>query len=161
MDNFKEKTVFITGAASGVGKCIAAKLGREGSKLLITDIEQVALDKTVSELKAENIDVEGRKLDVTSRDDVFAMADYAFEKFGEIDVVFNNAGVGAGAGATNWEVPEKAFRWGMEVNFYGPLYGIQAFVPRMLKQDKEMYYICDHFWCWVNLSTNGPCLLLF
>ena len=137
MDSFQDKVTVITGGASGVGRALAKRLGREGARLLITDIEIKALNTTIEELKDQGMDVEGRQLDVTDRDAVFSTADYAFEKFGEVDCVFNNAGVGAGGGATNWEIPEKAFRWGMEVNFFGPLYGVQAYVPRMLEQNKE------------------------
>ncbi|MEM9013699.1 MAG: SDR family NAD(P)-dependent oxidoreductase [Pseudomonadota bacterium] len=137
MDSFKDKATVITGAASGVGKALAERLGREGAPVLISDIEQDSLDTAVSELKDKGIDIEGMRVDVTERDDVFALADKAFEKFGKVHCVFNNAGVGAGGGALNWLVPEKAFRWGFDVNFYGPLYGIQAFVPRMLEQNEE------------------------
>ncbi len=137
MESFKNKNIVITGGASGVGRALAMRLGREGAHLLVTDIQNDSLDKTVQDLKAEGIEAEGKQLDVTKRDDVFTIADYAFEKFSPLDCVFNNAGVGAGGGAFNWEVPEEAFHWGMAVNFYGPLYGIQAFVPRMLEQDKE------------------------
>ena len=137
MESFKDKATVITGAASGVGKALARRLGREGAPLLIADIEEDKLANAVSELKDEGIDIEGARVDVSSRDSVFALADKAFDKFGKVHCVFSNAGVGAGGGATNWTIPEKAFRWGMDVNFFGPLYGIQAFAPRMLEQNEE------------------------
>lgn len=137
MQSFQDKNVVITGGASGVGKALAMRLGREGAQVLIADIEPEALDKALADIQAAGIRAHAHVVDVASRDQVFALADKAFSLFDEVDCVFNNAGVGGGGGATNWEVPEKAWRWAFEVNFFGPLYGIQAFVPRMLAQNKD------------------------
>ena len=137
MDSFKDKATVITGAAAGVGKAIAQRLGREGAPLLLSDIEKDKLDAVIAELKEAGVDAEGVRVDVTERDEVFALADKAFEKFGKVHCVFNNAGVGGGGGLTNWTIPEKAFRWAFDVNYFGPFYGIQAFVPRMLEQNEE------------------------
>ncbi|MEM9706122.1 MAG: SDR family NAD(P)-dependent oxidoreductase [Pseudomonadota bacterium] len=137
MESFKDKSVVITGGASGVGKALAMRLGREGAKVIISDIEQDRLDAALAEIRDAGIDAKARRVDVSVRDEVFGLADEAFEHFGEVDCVFNNAGVGAGGGVTNWTISENAFRWGFDVNFFGPLYGIEAFVPRMLEQNKE------------------------
>src|SRR3546814_17957852 len=52
-------------------------------------------------------------------------------------MVFNNAGVGGGGGPTIWDTPEKAYRWAMDVNFFGPLNGVLSFMPTLIAQGEE------------------------
>jgi NAD(P)-dependent dehydrogenase (short-subunit alcohol dehydrogenase family) len=134
MKDWNGKAAVITGGANGVGKALAKRLAREGARVLICDIERSVLDVAVNELCAAGGDVAGEQLDVSDRDAVFAMADSAFARFGTVDAVFNNAGVGGGGGMVPWAAPEQAYRWAMDVNYFGPLYGMQAFMPRMLEQ---------------------------
>lgn len=131
MKDWSGKSAVITGGANGVGRALAARLLRDGARVMICDIEQTVLDQAVAALGG---DVTGVALDVTDRDAVFAMADRAFETFGTVDAVFNNAGVGGGGGMVPWMVPDEAYRWAFDVNYFGPLYGMQAFMPRMLEQ---------------------------
>ncbi|MDT0575192.1 SDR family NAD(P)-dependent oxidoreductase [Croceicoccus sp. F390] len=134
MDSFKNKNVVITGAGSGVGRALAHRFAREGANLLLADIEE---DRVKSVADQIGDAAEGMRLDVTDRAAVFAMADMAFGRWGHVDAVFNNAGVGGGGGATNWVTPEKAYRWAFEVNFFGPLHGLHAFLPRMVERGEE------------------------
>ncbi len=136
MKDWNGKSAVITGGANGVGKALAERLARDGARLMICDIEQSVLDGAVEDLKRQNADVVGVRLDVSDRDAVFAMADEAFARFGTVDAVFNNAGVGGGGGMVPWAVPEQAYRWAMDVNYFGPLFGMQAFMPRMLEQEQ-------------------------
>lgn len=136
MKDFKHKTVVITGGASGVGLHLALRFARAGANIVIADIEEAALDAAVKEVAAIGGKVIGHKTDVTKRDQVDAMRDRAIAEFGSVQLVFNNAGV-AGGGTTVWDTPEKQFRWTMEVNFWGPLHGIQSFMPHLLSQDEE------------------------
>jgi len=131
------KVAVITGAASGVGRALARRLAREDVKLVLADIEVAALDGAVRELAGGGAHAIGHPTDVARADAVEALAERAFSAFGRVDLVFNNAGVGGGGAATLWETPAKAFRWAMDVNFFGPLHGIRAFLPRMLAQGGE------------------------
>lgn len=134
MQNWEGRSAVITGGGSGVGKALAQRLGRDGARILLCDIEQAAIDAVLGELTAAGVDAIGARLDVSDPDAVLAVADKAFDHFGTVDAVFNNAGVGGGGGMTPWAVPDQAYRWAMDVNFFGPLHGMQAFMPRMLEQ---------------------------
>ena len=134
MDSFKDKNIVITGAGSGVGRALGLRFAKEGANLLLADVEEHRVMAVADEIGSS---AEGIQVDVTNRDAVFAMADHAYDKWGNVDAVFNNAGVGGGGGATNWVTPEKAYRWAFEVNFYGPLHGLHAFLPRMLERGEE------------------------
>ena len=134
MESFKDKNVVITGAGSGVGKALAQRFAKDGANLLLADIEQDRVEGVARDIGSA---AQATRLDVTDRDAVFAMADQAYERWGHVDAVFNNAGVGGGGGATNWVTPEKAYRWAFEVNFYGPLHGLHAFLPRMVERGEE------------------------
>lgn len=134
MSNWQGRSVVITGGASGVGKALADRYGAAGARVMVCDIEQGALDAAVASLTANGVDAVSHKVDVSVAESVNEMADRAFAHFGTVDAVFNNAGVGGGGGMIPWAVPEQAYRWAMDVNFFGPLYGMQAFMPRLLEQ---------------------------
>ncbi len=142
MKDFKDKVAVITGGASGVGFAIGERLGRAGARLVLADIEKGALDQAVADLRERKIDVIGQITDVSKADQVEALAERSFGHFGGVHLVFNNAGVGAGGGPTPWGVSEKAWTWGFNVNFYGVVNGIDAFMPRLLKQNQEAH-ICN------------------
>lgn len=137
MRDFNGKVAVITGAASGVGKQLALRLAREGVKIVLADIERGALDAATAEIRAAGVAAIGVVTDVSKREQVDALRDRAFAEFGKVHMVFNNAGVGGGGGPTTWETSEKAFRWAMDVNFFGPIHGLQSFMPRLIEQNEE------------------------
>jgi NAD(P)-dependent dehydrogenase (short-subunit alcohol dehydrogenase family) len=137
MLDFKNKTVVITGAASGVGKHLALRFAKAGARIVLADIEQAALDVAVSEVRAMGAEAIGQVTDVVKRDQVDALRDRVLAEYGRVDLLFNNAGVGGGGGSTVWDTPEKAYRWAMDVNFFGPLNGILSFMPCLLAQNTE------------------------
>jgi NAD(P)-dependent dehydrogenase (short-subunit alcohol dehydrogenase family) len=130
MDDFAGKVAVVTGAASGIGGGIARQAAREGMKVVLADIEAEALagaEASVADLSAETLAV---PTDVTSADSVAALATAAYDRFGAVHLLCNNAGVFQ-AGVV-WERTRADWEWVMGVNFWGVLNGIQAFVPRML-----------------------------
>lgn len=137
MKDFQDKVAVITGAASGVGLHLALRLAKEGTKIVLADIEKTALDKAVAEVKHQGGTAIGVITDVAKREQVDALRDRAFAEYGKVHFVFNNAGVGGGGGPTVWETSEKAYRWAMDVNFFGPLNGILSFAPRLIAQNEE------------------------
>ncbi|MGE0826325.1 MAG: SDR family NAD(P)-dependent oxidoreductase [Candidatus Binatia bacterium] len=136
MKELTNKVAVITGAASGIGAGMARQFAKEGMKLVLADIEEPALNMIVQELRGAGADVLPVGTDVSRRESVFALADQAFSLFGTVHVLCNNAGVSGGLGHV-WEIPEQDWQWIMAVNFYGVLYGIQAFVPRMIAAGDE------------------------
>lgn len=134
MDDFSGKIAVITGGASGIGLATAKVLAREGMKLVLADIEQGPLDAAVADFNAQGTDTIGILTDVSSREQVNAMADQAFDHFGKVHMLFNNAGVALN-GAIQ-DMTHADWEWSMNVNLWGPIHGVEAVVPRMIKQDE-------------------------
>lgn len=153
MKDFTDKVTVITGGASGVGRSMAFSFGRRGAKIVIADVDKSALASSVEALKAEGIDAIGEFCDVTSQDSVNALADTAQAHFGGIHLVFANAGIGAGEGGSMWEYSEKDWQWGFNVNMWGVINSINAFMPKLIAQNEEAHFV-------VTGSGNGAFLIL-
>jgi len=136
MKDLKGKVAVVTGAASGIGAGLARAFADEGMKLVIADIEADRLAGVAGELEAKGAEVLSLVIDVSKKDQVIALADQAYERFGAVHVLCNNAGV-TGSSCPIWETPDEDWRWIMTVNLRGILNGLQAFVPRMIAQDEE------------------------
>ena len=131
ISDFKGKTAVLTGAGSGFGlECarIGAKLGMN---LVLVDVQQDALDKAESEIRATGAQVMARRVDVSSASQMQALADAVKERFGAPNFVFNNAGVGAGG--LVWENSVKDWEWVLGVNVWGVVHGVRLFTPMMLE----------------------------
>ncbi len=135
MKSFKNKVAVITGAAEGIGKALAVKAAAEGMKLVLADLNPATLEKTGAELAAGGTEVVTMKVDVTSADEVAALADRAYAAFGAVHLLANNAGVGVGNNA--WETSLKEWDWVLGVNLYGVIHGLRSFIPRMLAGGEE------------------------
>lgn len=135
MKNFKNKVCVITGGASGIGLAVARALAREGAKLVLADIEAERLAAVVADFAVRGVEVAGRVVDVRSREEVMGLADFAWERFGAVHLVFHNAGVVV-FGKTQ-VMTEADWRWVMDVNLWGPIHGTEVFLPRMLEQGEE------------------------
>jgi len=136
MQDLANRVAVITGAASGIGKGIAQQLAKEGMKLALADIEEGPLAEVEKQLQVAGAHTLAVVTDVSKRDSVFALADRVFAAFGTVHILCNNAGVSGGLGHV-WEIPQQDWDWIMAVNFSGVLYGIQAFVPRMIENNEE------------------------
>ncbi|MFD7625360.1 SDR family NAD(P)-dependent oxidoreductase [Streptomyces sp. NPDC059851] len=126
------QTAVVTGAAGGIGLAMARRFAAEGLRVVLGDVEEAALHKAADELTAEGADVLPVRVDVGDRDAVLALADTAYEAFGAVHVLCNNAGVGSGAEGRMWEHEPADWQWAFSVNVWGVFHGIQAFVPRMI-----------------------------
>lgn len=130
MKQFESMVAVITGAAGGFGREFAKKGAALGMKLMLADTQQDALDATVAELRGQGADVCGLRTDVSRGEQVQALADATLARFGEVNLLFNNAGVGAGG--LVWENTEKDWEWVLGVNLYGVIHGVRIFTPLML-----------------------------
>lgn len=130
LNDFSDKVAVITGAGSGFGREFA-RLGHQlGMRLVLADIQQDALDATAAELRAAGATLMAERVDVSVGGDVECLARRARSAFGEVDLLFNNAGVGAGG--LIWETSERDWQWVLGVNLWGVIHGIRAFVPSMI-----------------------------
>jgi NAD(P)-dependent dehydrogenase (short-subunit alcohol dehydrogenase family) len=140
MKELKGKTAVVTGAASGIGKALAAKCRAEAMNVVLADIEEAALNAAREELRGVAAgNVISVITDVSSADAVNQLARKTLEAFGGIDLLFNNAGVGAGT--TIWESTLQDWTWVMGVNLWGVIHGIRTFVPIMLEQNRPAHIV--------------------
>lgn len=139
MQDLKAKVAVITGAAEGIGKAIAVAAAAEGMRLVLADIHQELLDKTVSELRQTGAEVIGVVTDVSKEAEIQALADQAYAQFGHVHILVNNAGVAFAKSA--WETTAKDWEWIMGINLYGITHAIRIFVPRMLASNEVAHIV--------------------
>ncbi len=106
MQELTDKVAVVTGAASGIGRGLARRFAEEGMKLVLADIEEAALLEVEKELRQAGTPVTAVKTDISRRASVFALAERAFEVFGRMHIVCNNAGCLAGS-ARSGKSPSK------------------------------------------------------
>jgi len=128
--NFKGKTAVLTGAGSGFGLECARAGAKLGMNLVLVDVQQDALDQASAEMKAAGAQVLSFRLDVANAEQMQAMSQAVFERFGAPHFVFNNAGVGSGG--LIWENTVKDWEWVLGVNLWGVIHGVRLFTPMML-----------------------------
>lgn len=120
-------TALITGGAEGIGLGIARALAAEGANVVLADIDPVTLEAGVSDLKSVGARVVGVVCDVAVRGDLEAAAEAAIDAFGKVHVLVNNAGV-ATTGPQH-KIAEENWRWVIDVNLMGVVYGAQVLTP--------------------------------
>ena len=132
MKEFRGRTAVITGAASGIGLELARRAAAEGMNLVLADIEATKLDAAAASLGIDAGRVLAQRTDVSREDEVKALADAAFARFGGVHLLCNNAGVGLTR--VSWELSTADWNWVLGVDLWSVIHGVQHFVPRMLQQ---------------------------
>ncbi len=132
MIDLEDKVAVITGGASGIGLEMGRELARRGARLVLADIEEDALDRALDELTAAGVDAIGVRCDVADLDAVHRLADTAFTSMGAVHIVFNNAGVAVGGPTV--DMSHEDWRWIIDVDLWGPIHGVEAFLPRIIEQ---------------------------
>jgi NAD(P)-dependent dehydrogenase (short-subunit alcohol dehydrogenase family) len=123
------KTAFVTGGASGIGFALGRAFAEAGMKVMFADIEASELKAAVDSLRDVGPEVRGAACDVADPASVEAAAKAAYDAFGKVHVVCNNAGVGGGSGIDNISLDN--WRWVLDVNLMGVLHGIRTFLPHI------------------------------
>jgi NAD(P)-dependent dehydrogenase (short-subunit alcohol dehydrogenase family) len=141
MQELRGKVAVVTGGASGIGRAMGERFAEEGMKVVLADVEAAALEPAVSELRHRSLEVTGVVTDVSSYDSVEALRDRTLDTYGAVHVLCNNAGVGSGAEGRIWEHELNDWKWAMNVNVWGVIHGINAFVPTMLAQGVEGHIV--------------------
>ena len=137
MTNYVEgKVIVVTGAASGFGKLVSKKASAMGAKVVAADINEKALNEAVAEMQANNAQISAQVTDVTSRQQVKALAAHAIDTFCAIDVMINNAGIMPLAFYADHEQAADAWDRCIDINFKGVLNGITAVYDQMVNQGR-------------------------
>ena len=129
MHQLAGKTAFVTGGASGIGLALGRAFAEAGMKVMLADIETGALEAAVDSLSDRASNVRGTPCDVADPLSVERAAKAAFDAFGNVHVVCNNAGVGGGSGID--QISLETWRWVLDVNLLGVVHGIRTFLPHI------------------------------
>jgi NAD(P)-dependent dehydrogenase (short-subunit alcohol dehydrogenase family) len=152
VQDFTNKVAAITGGASGVGRSLAFALGQRGAKIAVGDVDKAAMEQVREDLAAAGIEAIVEPCDVTSLQSLNDFADKAEAAFQHIDLVFANAGIGAGESGAMWDYSEKDWQWCLNVNLWGVINSIRAFMPRLVARNEEAHFV-------VTGSGNGALLV--
>jgi NAD(P)-dependent dehydrogenase (short-subunit alcohol dehydrogenase family) len=128
------KTVFVTGAASGIGLGIATAFAQAGAKVMLCDIEEAALSAAVEQLRLTNVDVDSVKADVSLKAELVAAAEATIARYGKVHILVNNAGVAGGGPYGTWT--QATWDWTLGVNLMATVWGIEIFGP-LIEQHGE------------------------
>jgi len=139
MKEFRDKVAVITGAASGIGQGLAEHCAKEGMKVVISDVDERRLRRLERKLNRQGAHVLSVLADVSKASEVEDLAKKTLETFGEVHLLFNNAGIAIPKLA--WEYDLKDWEQVLGVNLWGVLHGIHTFIPIMLKQDNECHIV--------------------
>jgi NAD(P)-dependent dehydrogenase (short-subunit alcohol dehydrogenase family) len=128
----------VTGAGSGIGAAFAIELARRGSRVVCSDIDEVAAKRTVSAIADIGGEAVAITCDVTRFDDVQELATQSQSWFGAAPtLVINNAGVGSG-GAPIGELPLDDWHWVLGINLWGPIHGCHVFAPILRTAESDV-----------------------
>jgi NAD(P)-dependent dehydrogenase (short-subunit alcohol dehydrogenase family) len=126
------KVAVVTGASSGIGFALADRFATSGLNVVLADIDGDGLDKVGERIAARGVQTMSVVTDVSDAESVQALADAAVERFGAVHVVCNNAGVVSVADP--WFGPLSTWQWVLNVNLWGVVHGVRAFLPTLLAQ---------------------------
>jgi len=134
MTVFADQVAIVTGAATGIGHAIASRLGGDGARILIVDLDRGEAERAAGELAASGIDVRIQVGDVADPDVAASSVSQALETWGRIDVLVNNAGVGGNV-APIWELPVEEMDRVYRSNLRGVFLFCHEIIPHMMERD--------------------------
>ncbi|MEM6632718.1 MAG: SDR family NAD(P)-dependent oxidoreductase [Bacteroidota bacterium] len=135
MNDFTDKVVVITGAASGIGKALAIAFAKQGAQLALNDVNEEALGNLSAVLTTQGVSVFSMAFSVAESKAVHKFSAQVINHYGKVDLVINNAGVALDAISIE-ELEYTDLEWIMGINFYGVVYGTQAFLPYLKRREE-------------------------
>ncbi|MDX5477096.1 MAG: SDR family NAD(P)-dependent oxidoreductase, partial [Cyclobacteriaceae bacterium] len=132
MKTLDKKVAIVTGGGSGIGKAISLLYASEGAKIVISDIDEKGSQETITEIKAKGGEAIFVKADTSKSEDHKNVVEQALEKFSQLDIAVNNAGIG-GPLAPTGEYPIDGWDKTIAINLSGVFYGMRYQIPAILK----------------------------
>ncbi|MGV3740545.1 MAG: SDR family NAD(P)-dependent oxidoreductase [Gammaproteobacteria bacterium] len=136
-----QSVAVITGAANGLGLALATQCAQDNMLVVMLDKDESQLTRQVARLQNElNASIHGIVCDVTQADQLTHAANTIYERYQKINLLINNAGI-FGSLAPVWTLDTDQVQRVLDVNIFGVLHSIQAFLPLMLKQSQESHVV--------------------
>lgn len=135
----RDQVAVITGAAGGIGRGLAQIGAERGLRLVVSDVDGQRLQALEQELRGRGVEVVGLVADVGDPAQVDALRDLAVQRFGGVDLLFNNAGVMQTGFC--WEVSHEQWQRMLHINLQGVINGVRSFVPLLLQQGRPAHLI--------------------
>ena len=139
MDRLEGRTAVVTGAASGIGLAVSEAFAAEGMRVVMADLDGDGLRREAARLADAGHEVHPTVVDVRDAEAVDRLGDEAVERFGELHVAVNNAGIVNGG--NSWELALEDWHRVLDVNLWGVIHGIRAFVPHILASGDEGHVV--------------------
>lgn len=146
MTSVKDKVVYITGGSSGIGLGLAQVMHDAGAKVVIGNLDEKQFPEALKKFPAGSPRIQTVVHNVMDKDGWQRTADLIEKIYGPVNILINNAGVGLQQSASTGTLND--WEWGMGVNFWGPVYGVNTFVPRMLSSKQGCHIL-------TTTSTSG------
>lgn len=136
---FAGRTAVVTGGGSGIGRGLALTWATEGMNVVVADVRSEPAEAVADEIRAMGQQAEAVQCDVSKPESVEALAAQSYARFGTVELLCNNAGVGTFGSVLDATVDD--WNWILSVNLFGIVHGINAFVPRMRSQDSPAHIL--------------------
>ena len=133
------RTAVVTGGASGIGRALIQRFAREGANVVVADLDDAGMAAVAGEAQALGVKALAVRTDVADLAQVQALAARAFEAFGAVHVLCNNAGVAMWGGLES--ATHRDWQWVLGVNLWGVIHGVEAFVPRMVARGEPAHIV--------------------
>ena len=139
MDSLRGRVGVVTGGASGIGRALVEAFAREGARVVVADLDEAGMAEVVGPIRSRGGEALAVRTDVTDRASVQALAERAFDAFGRVHVLCNNAGVALWGGLET--ATHRDWQWVLGVNLWGVIHGLEAFLPRMIAQKEPGHIV--------------------